>query len=48
MIRILEKIEGGTILIKLLLTIGFVGLVLFVLLQIEEHDNILKDSENDK
>lgn len=34
--------------IGLLLTIGVIGLILYVLLQIEEHENILKDSEDDK
>lgn len=33
---------------KLLLTIGFVSFILFILLQIEEHDKTLKDSENEK
>ena len=34
--------------IGLLLTVGVIGLVLYVLLQIEEHESILKDSEDDK
>ena len=33
--------------IKLILTVGFVGLVLMILFQIEEHDEVIKDSKND-
>lgn len=34
--------------IKLLLTIGIVSIVLYVLIQIEEHEQTLKDSETEK
>lgn len=34
--------------IGLLISVGVIGLVLYVLLQIEEHENVLKDSENEK
>ena len=34
--------------IKLLLTIGIATLVLYVLIQIEEHEQTLKDSETEK
>lgn len=34
--------------IKLLLTIGLVGLVLFVLLQIEEHEQTMEDAKEEK
>lgn len=34
--------------VKLLLTVVFAGLFLFALLQIEEHSNIMNDSEEEK
>lgn len=34
--------------IKLLLTIGIATLVLYLLIQIEEHEQTLKDSETEK
>ena len=34
--------------IGLLISVGVIGLVLYILLQIEEHESILKDSEDDR
>lgn len=34
--------------ISLLISVGVIGLVLYVLLQIEAHESILKDSEDDR
>jgi hypothetical protein len=34
--------------IKLLLAVGFIGLILYVLLQIEEYEEVQKESKYDK